>query len=616
MAHTTSASNKEKDQHYGDIKEIAIMTGQTNVKPPIARREEDRVVYVGAAPSGWDMNFPRQAEGSPNKLIDPPVAVPDPYGWLRDESRKNEDVLDHLRAENEYSHALSKHLESLRNTLYDEMLSAIQETDYTLPRPKGDWFRYSRTFEGKSYTTYCRAPRTPELDIKWDGSAESPILPGEEILLDVNELAKDKDYCALGAMAVSPSQNLLAYSVDYSGDEKYQLFVKDLSTGEIVDHDPELEISGCVCWHKDDSSLFYLTTDETDRPYRLHRKRLGSNQKDELIREEKDHLFWSGIGKSLDQKYFFLEVSSSETTEVWYLDLNKDAENAGARTTMECLAKRRFKVLYEVDHRHGKWWISSNVEETPNMRLFTAPAKANCEADWTLVTGPETDRPLFDGGYDRALEGVNAFSNHVIAHGREGGMPKVWVLNMGPDPEEHKVIKFGALEFPEAAHDVGLSRHYEFDVDKIVVAYDSLITPLQHLEINLVDPSGGRKILKEKRVPGYNKELYDCDRFMVKSRDGKTDIPVNMVYRKDVMGKHTSKNETVYTHLYGYGSYGACMEADFSSTRLPLLDRGMVYVIAQIRGGGEMGRKSLILELACLFRFSISNLSIFLCNVK
>jgi oligopeptidase B len=568
----------------------------SSVKPPIARREEDRVVYAGVAPPGWNKEVPRQAEGSPHKLLDPPVAVPDPYGWLRDDTRKNEEVLDLLKAENAYSQEMTKHLEGLRGTLYDEMLSSIQETDYTVPRPKRDYYRYSRTFEGKSYPMYCRAPRTEgELKIDWDGSADKPILPGEEILLDVNELAKDKDYCSLGALAVSPSQKLMAYTVDFTGDEKCHLWVMDLATREIVDHDPELKMDGHVCWGKDDKSLFYLTLDDTERPYRLWRRRLvgkgEEKQADELVHQENDPLFWSGFGKTLDDKYFILHLASSETTEIWYLDLDEDIANPSPKTTLQCIAKRRFKVLFDVDHRHGKWWITSNVEETPNMRLFTAPAKPNCEGEWSLVLDPSTDKPLFDGSYERVLDGVSTFSNHVVAHGRQGGIPRVWILDMDPNHEEQKVTKFEALTFPEAAYDVGLSTHYEFDVDKIVVAYDSLITPLQYMEVSLSNPTGPRTVIKFKNVPGYDKSLYDCERFMVRSRDGTTDIPVVAVYKKDVMEKHKADGKPVHTHLYGYGSYGACIEADFRATRLALLNRGIVYVIAQIRGGGEMGRQ-------------------------
>lgn len=557
--------------------------GGASSDPPPARREEDRVIYAGVAPSGWPKDVPRQSEYSQHKLLDPAKPVPDPYGWMRDDSRTNQEVLDHLKAENEHSEKLTGHLEGLRKTLYDEFLSSIQETDYTLPRPKGNYYHYSRTFEGKSYSSYCRAPRTEgDLNIQWDGSADTPILPGEQVKLDVNELAKGKDYCAVGTVSQSPSEKLLAYTVDFKGDEQCELHVMDLETRETVDHDPDLKMYGHVVWGKDDSIIFYLKLDDTLRPFQVYKRTIGGSGEDELLYEEKDEMYWTSIGKSLDEKYFFIETSSTETSEVWFLDL--EDENA----SIQCVSKRRFKVLYDVDHRQGQWWITSNVEETPNMRLFTAPAKAYCEADWTLVNDPSTGKPLFDGGYDKALHGVETFNGHVVAQGRQGGMPRVWVLSM----DKTDVAKVDQLTFEEEAHDVGLTSHFEYDVDKIVVAYDSLITPLQHLEIPLDNPEEGeRKALKDKVVPGYDKDLYGCDRIMVKSRDGKTDIPVNLVYRKDVMEKHAADGKPVHAHLYGYGSYSACMEASFSATRLALMDRGIVYAIAQIRGGGEMGRQ-------------------------
>jgi len=555
----------------------------STLQPPLARREDDRVVMAGVAPPGWPSDVPRQSDYSPHKLLDPPVAVPDPWGWMRDDSRTNQEVLNHLRAENEYSEQMTKHLEGLRKTLYNEMLSSIQETDYTLPRPKGNYFHYSRTFEGKSYASYCRAPRKQgqtQPNVKWDGKVESPILPGEEVKLDVNALAEGKDYCAVGSVAQSSSENFLAYTVDFKGDEQCQLFIKDLKTHEIMDHDPSLKIYGHVVWGNDDETIFYLKLDDTLRPFQVYRRKIGSGEADELLYEEKDEMYWTSIGKSLDDRYLFVETSSTETSEIWFLDLDDpDAK-------LECISKRRFKVLYDVEHRYGQWWITSNVEETSNLRLFTAPAKANCESEWSLVTDPATGKPLFDGGFQRALHGVTAFSNHVIAEGREGGMPKVWLLTM----DKSGMNKFDTLEWPEAAFDAGLSSNFEFDVDKVVVSYDSLVTPLQHLEISLNNPSGSRPVLKEKFVPGYNKELYVCDRIMVTARDG-TDIPVNLVYRKDLMDKHLEDGQPLHTHLYGYGSYGACMEASFSATRLPLLNRGIVYAIAQVRGGGEMGRK-------------------------
>lgn len=480
-----------------------------SISPPNARREEDRVILAGAAPPNWPADVPRQSEYSEHKLLDPPVPIPDPYGWMRDDKRTNQEVLDHLKAENEYSEKMTGHLEKLRKTLYDEMLSSIKETDYTLPRPKGNFFHYSRTFEGKSYASHCRAPRKSDSqdlpEIVWDGTAESPVLPGEEVKLDVNELAEGKDYCAVGSVTQSPSENLLAYTVDFKGDEQCELYVKNLDTGAMVDHDPSLKMYGRVLWGNDDETIFYLKLDDTLRPFQVYRRTIGSDQDDELLYEEKDEMYWTGISKSLDSKYLFIETSSTETSEIWFLDLeSKDAK-------IQCVSKRRFKVLYDVDHRNGQWWITSNVEETPNMRLFTSPAKANCETEWALVSDPasSTGEPLFDGGYERALHGVSTFSNHVVAEGREGGMPRVWLLSMGQTGEESNKIKsFLPLKFEEEAYDAGLSGHFEFDISKIVVAYDSLITPLQHLEISLDDPEGPRKVLKDKDVPGYEKDLY------------------------------------------------------------------------------------------------------------
>lgn len=216
------------------------------------------------------------------------------------------------------------------------------------------------------------------------------------------------------------------------------------------------------------------------------------------------------------------------------------------------------------------------------MKLMKAPATANCEDDWELVLDSD-EKPVFDGSLTKALESVTVLKTHVVVEGRQEGIPRVWIYQPGTQSLER-------LEFDEPAHDVGLSAQYEFDSDSIAVGYDSLVTPPQSIEISLDSPSEGRIVLKEKKVPGYQKDLYGCDRQHILSRDGKTQIPISVVYRKDVMEK-VKDGQKVPIHLYGYGSYGSCCEADFDSTRLPLLDRGMIYVIAHIRGGGEMGRQ-------------------------
>merc|ERR1711935_637607 len=249
---------------------------------------------------------------------------------------------------------------------------------------------------------------------------------------------------------------------------------------------------------------------------------------------------------------------------------------------MQCIAPRRNKVLYDVEHGHGQWYIWTNVGGTPNMKLMVTEAKADCSENWELVKD-SAGISIFDGSFEKALESVTVLNSHVVVEGRQEGIPRVWIYN----PASKQLQR---LEFDEPAHDVGLGAHYEFETDKIAIGYDSLVTPPQTMEISLVAPADDRTVLKEKRVPGYDKEVYGCDRRTVLSRDGATEIPISVVYRKDVMGK-AKAGEKVPIHLYGYGSYGSCCEADFDSTRLPLLERGMIYVIAHIRGGGEMGRQ-------------------------
>jgi len=418
--------------------------------------------------------------------------------------------------------------------------------------------------------------------VQWDGSKETPILPGEEVYLDVNLLAENKSYCSLGAAQISPSQKYLAYSVDYTGDETYEVHVRDLETGKeyplnAVGEKKLLETSGNVFWGKDESTLFYMTMDETHRPYRFYSRQEWQSDApvDKLLKEELDDVYWSHAHKSLDEQYVFFETASSETSEIWFMKLDEEISD------LKCIAPRRTKVLYEVDHRHGDWWIWTNVDSSPNMKLMKAPAKADRASEWELVLDADGN-PAFDGSIETALDSVTALDSHIVVEGRHGGIPRIWLYEI-----ESK--KLERLEFDEPAHDVGMGVQYEFDTKSIAVGYDSLVTPPQTIEVPLASPSEGRRVLKSKQVPGYNKELYGCDRLHVRSRDGKTDIPISVVYRKDVMEKVKAGGKAP-THLYGYGSYGSCCEADFSSTRLPLLERGMIYVIAHIRGGGEMGR--------------------------
>lgn len=408
-------------------------------------------------------------------------------------------------------------------------------------------------------------------------------MPGENAYLDVNALATNKSYCRVGTVSVSPSKTLIAYTVDYSGDEKYELHVKDLSTGDDIalkqiGSDQLLEVDSLV-WGKDDETLYYLTMDEQHRPFRLFQRRnwRSEHPMDRMMKEDLDDLYWCGVHKSLDEKYLFFESASKETSEVWYLVMDEDGEDS----EMKCIAPRRSKVLYEVEHAHDKWYIWTNVDSSPNMKFMSAPAVPDSAKEWKLV-GDAGGNSIFDGSISKSLDSVTVLNTHIILEGREGGIPRVWIYNIG-----FKTMQ--RLEFEESAYDVGLLAHYEPGAKSVAVSYNSMLTPPSSIDIDL-DDTTQRTVLKTKVVPGYNKDIYGFDRLEVLSRDGETRIPISVVYRKETMEK-VKGGSRVPVHLYGYGSYGACIEADFRSTRLPLLDRGMIYVIAHIRGGGEMGRQ-------------------------
>ena len=559
----------------------------------------------------------RQAENDTHPLLDPPVAVPDPYGALRDDSRSDPYVLQLLQQENEYTDAITAHLTPLREALYQEMLQAIQETDYSTPAQDGPFWYYTRTFQGKAYTVHCRAPIVQD-DAKihaphstWDVSIHSDILPQEQVYLDENALATNQSYCSTGTVLTSPNHSWLAYTVDFTGNERFQLHVQDIATGHVLMDDTTLDCSGHVLWGKDEHTLFYLALDDVHRPFRVYRRQLVLNTDettqesrptltyhDDLLFEETDDLFATSISKSADKQYLFIHTSSTETSEIYYLNL------MDPNATLECIARRNKGVLYDVEHWEGYWLVTTNVDKTPNMRLMVCPVESEGADKWKDVSWVDetgTVTKLFDGGYTRALDGIDSFRHFAAAHGREGGIPRIWLLHIekleNQDEQSHYAVQqhgfcvkaFQTLTFPETAYDVAFGGNYEYNTSQLTISYDSLITPPSSIMIDMQDPNN-RLVLKERNVKGYIKSDYGCERRTVLSRDGKTEIPISVVYRKDVMEKHLSSGEPIPVHLYGYGSYGICMEADFRSTRLPLLNRGIVYVIAHVRGGGEMGR--------------------------
>ena len=582
-------TTKNKKNNTYKNNRILLRMSSSSMIPPVARRDENCVVMAGKGEDDEKKKMIRQLEGSSKPLLDPPRAVSDPYGWLRDESRTSEEVLEHLKLENDYTKEMTSHRKEFQDTLYQELKSYLQETDHSVLIADKGYYYYTRTVEGFSYQLHCRAPissTTTDLS-QWDGSIDSPIVKGEEVFLNINELAKDQSYCAVSSVRASPSSKLFSYSIDVTGDEVYSLVIKNFATGETMDTLENEAHDSSIVWGKDDDTYFYLVQDEAHRPYQVY-KRTISTQTSEMIYEDLNDLNWVGVYKSSDNQYLFIDSSSKDTSEIYFVNL----DGPKTKADVQVVAKPEEKQLYEVDHWNGYWIISTNDHGTlPNMKLCVSPAIPNSSTQWkdlTLMNDGTT--VLFDGSRETSVSQVQTFENHIAISGRQGGIPRVWILSLdNNDKEEVCVNKKTLLEFPEEAYDVDISVNRNFQSKQVLLYYSSLITPPQWIQVPMDDHDiNDRFVMKQNHIPNYNKDEYDCQRFMVLSRDGQTQIPVSMLYRKDVMDDDDS-GKIKYIHQYGYGSYGASCEADFSANRLPLLNRGMIFVCAHVRGGGEMG---------------------------
>ena len=466
----------------------------------------------------------------------------DDYFWLREKA--NPEVAAYLEAENAYTDAVMKPTESLQASLYKEMLGHIKETDLSVPYREGGYFYYSRTEEGKQYPIYCR--KKGNLDA------------AEEVTVDLNELARGQKFMALGAYTVSDDGNLLAYTTDNTGFREYTLHVKDLRTGELR---PETaEKTGTVVWANDGRTLFYTTDDPAKRPYRLYRLRLGSAMPGDLVYEEKDELFRIGAGRSRSKGYIFLGSASLTTTEVRYIPADQpDAE-------WKMVAPRRHEHEYDVDHHGDRFYIRTN-DQGRNFRLVSAPVSDPRPENWKEVVPHRKDV---------MLEGVELFKDHYILLEREKGLPGFRVTDFRTGAS-HKV------EFPEPAYSAAPGANPEFDTAVFRYTYQSLVTPNSVFDYDTDKRTA--TLLKEQPVlGGFDRANYSSERLFATAKDG-VKVPISLVYRKGL--KRDGSSPMLLT---GYGSYGYPYPVMFSSNRLALLDRGVAFAIAHIRGGGEMGK--------------------------
>jgi oligopeptidase B len=473
----------------------------------------------------------------------------DDYGWLRD--KKSPETLAYLEAENAYAAAMMKPSEPLQKKLYDEMLGRIKQTDQAVPYSKRGYFYYSRTLEGKQYPIYARKK----------GSLDAP----EQILLDVNQLAEGKKFMSVNDFDVTDDGNYLAYSIDDTGYRQYRLHVKDLRTGELL---PDtVERTGSVFWAADNKTLFYSTENDAKRDYRIYRHVIGTDVHT-LVYEEKDELYDVYAERSRSGDWVFIITESKTTNEVRMIPAAKpDAE---ARV----IVPRRTDHKYYPDHRGDRFYVMTN-DAGINYRVVTAPVSDPAEKNWVELVPYR--KPV-------RIEAVDLFRNHMVLRLREGGLNVFEVYDLRPTDGAAATAKMHRVTFPEPAYAAGPNANEEFDTNVYRYSYQSMVTPPSVYDYDL-DTKKQTLLKRNEVLGGYDPAQYKSERFFVTASDG-AKIPVAVVYRKDVDPKKANP-----LLLYAYGSYGASMPDGFASNRLSLLDRGVVYAIAHIRGGGEMGKE-------------------------
>ena len=494
-------------------------------------------------------------------------AVDDPYHWMADKT--DPELLEYLAAENAWTEQHTAHLEPLAEELYGDLKARTKQTDMSVPlhvthTDGTSYWYYGRTTEGHDYGRSCRLPATSRDDIP-DVSEPGP---DEEVVLDVQALAEGHDYFSLGLANVSPDGRRLAYSVDTTGDERYDLFVVDLATGETIDG-PVPGVGGGGTWAGPDW-LFYTRVDAAWRPYEVWRHRVGTDPAtDALVFSEPDDRFWVAVGSSRDHAWVFVEVASKTTTETRLLP---SSDPTGEPTVVQ---PRRPGLEYSVELAPDALWILHN-DDAPQFKLSRAPLATPGIEHWETVIEERPETRLLD---------VSVYASAVVIDHRTNGLAGISVLPRGEDGALGVLTE---LTFDEALYDVGAEEAPDFDTDRIRFGYESLVTPTSVWEYRL--DTGARRLLKQTPVldhpthGAYDPTAYVSERLWATAEDG-TRVPISLVRHRD-----TPTNGTAPGLLYGYGAYESATMPYFAMSRISLLDRGFVFAIAHVRGGGELGR--------------------------
>ncbi len=509
---------------------------------------------------------PPGAPRRPHRLVAHGDERIDDWYWLAD--RENPEVIAYLEAENAYTQAVLAPTEAFRQRLYQQMRSRIQESDVSAPARKGPWWYYSRTREGQQYPIHCRRRQDPGMaDAVAVLAAAERNEPGEELMLDENAEAGDGDYFALGVFDVSPDHGLLAYAVDLTGNERYTMRVRNLSTGANL----EDEIDGVYyssAWASDSRTLLYVRPDEAVRPFQVWRHTLGQpSDQDTLVFEESDERFFVGVGLTHSERYILISTDSKMTSEVHFLEASQPAQ------PLRLIEARQQGLEYQIEHavspdQVDMWLVLTNADGADNFALLQTPVATPARANWRVVL---PHRP------EVKLEAVDAFAHHIVVAERENALERLRILRLA-DGSDHVVQQ------PEPVYSLTGAANPEFDTTALRFGYTSLVTPASAIEYDM--ETGGRTVVKQQPVlGGFDPDDYETVRLWAPALDG-VKVPISLVHRRDLV-----RNGEAPCLLYGYGAYEVTIDPTFSSLRLNLLDRGFVFAIAHVRGGGELGRR-------------------------
>ena len=497
-----------------------VIVAQTDMKPPVAKKVPSVLKIHG-------------------------YEITDNYAWLRDRNdKKDPAIMDYLTAENAYTESLMDKHKPFVDSLYNEMLGRIKQTDQSVPYKYGDYWYFTKSEEGKQYPTYLRGKSK-------DGA-------GAEVLLDQNAMATGFKYFAISDFAPSDDGNYLAFAVDTTGYRQYTLQIKDLKTGKMLPDKVERVTS--VEWSNDGKYLFIGQEDAVSkRSDKIWRHNVGSDKSD-LVYEEKDNLFNAGVGRSRDKKMLFIGSSAKTSREYRYLPANDPTGE------WKIVSPRREGHEYSADFDNGEFYIVTN-KDAENFKVMKAPASDPSEKNWTdfIPYNPAVH-----------IEGMSFFRDYAIVSEKENGIEYLRVKDRKTKRADQRI------ETPESVYTMGLGGNPEYDTKVIRYNYSSMITPQSTFEFDLATRKS--TVIKEQEIPsGYDKSKYETSRVWAVARDG-VKVPVLVV-----MKKGTKLDGSAPMLLYAYGSYGISMTPNFSTSRLSLVDRGMIYGIALIRGGGELG---------------------------